>query len=320
MRIIQLFILIFVIGFMSVTAQQKGDEAQIPSYKLKMGFPATIIHIYKITDSTGITRIFSDSSVRKFKRQYDLYFNERAPSSSDKGFLKLDVGIDSLFYKFTDGDAVFEYNSQADNPGAVTFEDLKAISVALGKDFSMTYSPYGEVTEIEGERLDWLKNYVLENGSGMDTLQTFIWLDGISLNRLKYLTDVKKLIYPVEKVYKDSLWTSPITFQIDGMNYYDTAQVKIVKVADNEITIEAKLNNIRAIPDMGRFYGIKGQILPIESCVGTGTYKLVLSSKNTIKFAELKTNVEIKVRIHKDFFTQKINSRVIWDLRQQLKF
>jgi len=314
-------VVLLTVGFCAAQSQQKGDEAQIPSYKLKLGYPAQVIHTYKMTDSTIVTRRFSDSSIKKFKREYEYNMTLRAPNGLENGFLKLDVSIDSLFYKFTDGDAVYEFNSQAENPGALTFDDLKAISVALGKDFTMTYSPYGEVTSIEGERLDWLKNYVTTEGVGsLDTLQTFMWLDGISLNRLKYIADIKKLIYPYEKAYKDSVWTSPFDFQIDGMNYYDTAKAKIISVGDNEIVIEARLDNIRNLPDMGRFYGIKGQILPIESCKGTGTFMLTVSSKGTLKYAVLTTDTDIKVKIHKDYFTQKINSKVIWDLRNQYKY
>lgn len=319
-KLIFLFILVLafpVTGF----PQQKGDEVQLPTYTLKLFFPTAIRDIYVMSDTTTVVRKYSDSSLRKFKREYEFYLTEVSQSPPDQGVYKISVSTDSLFYKFTEGNATFDFNSQADNPGALNFEDLKKVIVPLGKDFTMTYSPYGEVVSTEGERLDWLRNYVLEQGKGiLDTVRTFLWLDGISLNHLKFLCDAKKIVYPLEPPMKDSIWYSPIDFQLNSLNFYDTVGVKITDVNEGNITMEAKLNNIRAFPEPGIFYGIKDMLLPIESCKGTGTFKLIISPKGTLKYSEINADVDITVRVHNDIFTEHIQSKLVWNLLEQLTF
>lgn len=302
-------------------SEPKGKSSAAPGIKLKLNFPTSVRHIYQMSDTTVVYRTYSDSSTKKYTREYEFSMTERQLSDPEKGFYKIDVSIDSLNYRFKDGEAVYDFNSQADNPGALTFEDLVVNSVPLGKDFEMTYSPYGEVIKIEGERLDWLKNYIEEEGKGLpDTVLKFFWLDGISLNHLKYVADTKKLIYPVYQVNVDSSWKSPFDFMINGMYYSDTAYAKITKIGDGEIHIQSKLNNIRALDKYGKFYNIKGQLLQIVKSQGTGYYNLVLSSKGTIKKAELVTNVDITVKVNRDVFTERISSKVVWDLLKQLHF
>ncbi len=104
------------------------------------------------------------------------------------------------------------------------------------------------------------------------------------------------------------------------MYYTDTAAAKITKIGDGEIHIQGKLNNIRALDKFGKFYNIKGQLLQIVKSQGTGYYNLVLSSKGTIKKAELVADVDITVKVNRDVFTERISSKVVWDLLKQLHF
>lgn len=320
-RFIYLSLVITIAFSFALQAEPKGKPVGSPGVKLGINFPATIIHVYKMTDTTNVIRQYSDSSIKKYSREYDFFLTERAPSSPDKGFHKIDVSIDSLKYKFTDGEAIFDFDSQLDNPGALTFEDLVFTSIPLGKDFTTNYSPYGEVIAIEGERLDWLKNYINEEGKDLaDSVKKHLWLDGISMDRLKYVSDPKKLAYPAGSLQIGEEWKSKFEFMINGLYYQDSAIAKITGTGGNEITIEAQLKQIEFSGKPGKFYNIKGQLVPVVKCVGSGTYKLILSSKGSIRKAELICNVDITAKVGRDLFTEKIQSKVIWDLLKQYTY
>ena len=247
-----------------------------------------------------------------------MFFTQTAGDTRKDGFLTAEVSVDSLFYKFTEGDAVYEFNSQAENPGALTFEDLKAVSVPLGKFFDMKFSPYDEVVAVEGEKLDWFRNYVVEQGRGyLDTATSFMWLDGISIERLKYITDVKKLIFPTEPQFIDSLWFSPFHFQIEGLNFSDTVGAKVTQVIDGYKTIEVKNIKLKPYPQTGRFYGIKGMLLSVESAKSNGSFMLSLTPKGSVRRAEGTFETELTSRVRKDKFTEKVSVNAVWELLGQ---
>ena len=297
---------------------KKGDGP--PQYLLTWGIPATITNVYKMTETTNVWRQFSDSTVKQYKREYTYYFSLKAPNPTDKGFLTIEVSTDSLFYKFTEGTAVYEFDSQADNPGAVNFEDLKAISVPLGKNFDMIFSPYGDVAEVKGEKLDWFRNYVTEQGKGyLDSASNFLWLDGISKERLQYICDVKKILLPKEPVFKDSTWVSPFGFQLESINFSDTVKAKITQIIEGYKTIVVKSDNLKSVPGNTRFYGIKGQLLPVENATGRGTFTISLTPKGTIRRAEGDFSVELTSKVRRDVFKERITTNVVWELVTQFK-
>ncbi len=299
---------------------KKSEEP--PAYQLKFMPPQTIRHVYKMHDSTVVTRIFSDNSTKKYIREVSYYFNFVMPNPPKEGFMTFEVSVDSLKYKFTEGEAVFEFDSQADNPGALTFEDLVATIVPLGNEFNLTYSPYGEVAKIEGERLEFLIDYIKQqkNNPMSDAIINFVWEEGVSLDRLKFLADVRKIFFPKEPIQIDSLWETAIDLQLDYINFFDTLSAKITKYKDGYFHIEAVSNNIQAKNKAAKLYGIKTQLIEVADTKGEGSFKLVLHNRGFVSKAEAKYNVEIGSYIKKEYFKQKIESKTTWELLKQYKF
>ncbi|MCX7736644.1 MAG: hypothetical protein N2319_08005 [Candidatus Kapabacteria bacterium] len=299
---------------------KKAEEP--PAYQLKFIPPQTIRHVYKMHDSTVVTRIFSDNSTKKYTREVWYYFNFVMPNPPKEGFMTFEVSIDSLKYKFTEGEAVFEFDSQADNPGALTFEDLVATIVPLGNEFNLTYSPYGEVAKIDGERYEFMKDFIRQQKSNpmSDAIMNFVWEEGISLDRLKFLADVKKIYFTPEPIEIDTLWETPIEFQLDHINFFDTLTAKITKFKDGYFHIDAVSNNIQAKNKPAKLYGIKTQLIEVADAKGNGEYHLVLHNRGFVSKAELKYNVEIGSYIKKEYFKQKIETKTTWELLKQFKF
>jgi hypothetical protein len=320
MKLSAIIFLIIVIASSAFSQEAAKSEAP-PEYLLKFKPPNGIRHVYKYHDSTSVTRYLSDSSVKKYTREITFYFNFKMPESPKEGFMEFDVSIDSMHYKFTEGEAVFEFDSQADNPGSMSFEDLISYMVPLGKEYNMTYSPYGEVAKIEGEKIDNLLDLInQQKGAKMDPLRAFVWTDGVSKERLQFITDVKKVNFPLEPVQKDSLWTSPFNIQFENMNFYDTLTSKISKISNGYISIECKSGNLRAIPKAGKFYGIKTQLVEIKECKGTGNYNIIMHPKGFISESEAIFTLTIGANVKKDYFREKIDSRIKWELLKQFQY
>lgn len=308
------------IELFSQEGAKKSEEP--PAYPLKFIPPQTIRHVYKMHDSTVVTRIFSDNSTKKYTREVFYYFNFVMPNPPKDGFMTFEVSIDSLKYKFTEGEAVFEFDSQADNPGALTFEDLVTTIVPLGNEFNMTYSPYGEVAKIDGERLEFLINYIKQqkNNPMSDAIINFSWEDGISIDRLKFLADVKKIILPTEPIQIDTVWKTPIDLQFDHINFYDTLTAKITKFQDKLFYISGVSNNIKPKNKPAKLYGIKTQLIEVADAKGEGTFELILHSRGFVSKAEAKYNLEIGSYIKKEYFKQKIETKTTWELLKQFRF
>jgi hypothetical protein len=185
----------------------------------------------------------------------------------------------------------------------------------------MTYSPYGEVAKVEGDDLDWLRNYVTDpKAKSVDTVTKFIFLDGISKERLSYLADIKKINFPPDAIERDSVWKSPIAFQADGVNFFDTATVKISNVRGVYVDLEAKFNNVRPMNHGGLYYGVKNEILNVEQAKGSGSFNLELSPKGTVRHSRLITTVESIVPVKNDKFTQTVTTQSDWDLVIQYQY
>lgn len=320
------FVLIFVFLILnrnelfSQDGAKKSEEP--PAYQLKFIPPQTIRHVYKMHDSTVVTRIFSDNSTKKYTREVSYYFNFVMPNPPKDGFMTFEVSIDSLKYKFTEGEAVFEFDSQADNPGALTFEDLVTTIVPLGNEFNLTYSPYGEVAKIDGERLDFLIDYIKQqkNNPMSDAIINFSWEEGISLDRLKFLADVKKILLPAEPIQIDSIWKTPIDLQLDYINFFDTLSTKITKFKDGFFHITGVSKNIRAKNKPAKLYGIKTQLIEVADTKGEGSFELILHSRGFVSKAEANYNLEIGSYIKKEYFKQKIETKTTWELLKQFRF
>ena len=306
----------------SANAQQKGPQKgdEVIKFKPIVRFPNAISNVYRYTDTTDVERIMSDDSKVKYTRYMTYFMSLTQQNASKEGFATVEVAIDSLRYYYKEGNAVVQFDSQDERYAGMNKDDLKTVSVPLSKAFDMIYSPYGEVAKIQGEKLDFYYDYLSQNVSAMkDSVDMFIWVEGASKLRLQHFADVRKILFPLEAIEIDSTWKTPFRFQLESINFIDTLTAKISSVKNSITTITAKTNKIEFIPKNYRFNGIKSILLPIEKCTGKGSYELQLTQKGVINRAVAEFNVELTVPVKKDYFKQKINSRMYWELIGQYK-
>lgn len=319
-------ILLAVLISMQFTAfsQKHSDDAQkgpeVLKYRPVHLFPKNVQNVYKYTDSSEVTRTFTDGTSTSYSRSVTFFFTVKQPGPTEKGFTVVETSIDSVRYWFKEKKAEITWDSQDEMAGGINLPDLKAQTVPLGKYFDMTYSPYGEVAKIEGEKLDEYFDYINKYGKEMtDTVEVFLWKDGASLARLAQITNVRKILFLEEAIEKDSLWKTPLTIQFENINCFDSVEAKITRVQNGETRIEALAKSIRTLPGNYRFYGIKDRLLSVKSTSGGGIYTLDITPRGTIRRAEGSFEIEMLVPIKSDSFTQKIKNHCVWELMGQFK-
>lgn len=297
----------------------KKSKDEPVTYRFKLRYQKGISQQWKYTEVTDVKRTFSDSSTLSFQRNIIYYFTIRCIDLPSEGFEKINIIIDSLDYSFNDGKKVYKFNSQADDDGDINFEDLKANSIALSREFDLTYSPYGEIAKIEGEQLNHYINYIKENeNKGIDTALIVLWLKGLSQEALTHYADVKKILFPPGPITIDSVWKSPFQITVNGINYYDTVTTKIIGQKKISYIFQSESNHLRSYPQKAILYSIR-QPVNVDSSAGKGTYTIQLHSRGFIEKAEANFEISSNISFRREYFTEEIKTKIIWELLNQYK-
>lgn len=297
---------------------KKSNEDQV-TYRFKLRYQKGISQHWKYTEVTDVKRTFSDSSSLSFQRNITYYFTIRCLDAPSEGFEKINIIIDSLDYSFNDGKKVYKFNSQSDEDGDINFEDVKANTIALSREFDLTYSPYGEIAKIDGEQLDHYLNYIKENANkGIDTSLIILWLKGLSQEALTHYVDAKKILFPSGPIAKDSVWKSPFQITVNGINYYDTVTTKIIGQKKISYIFQSESDKLRSNPQKAILYSIK-QPVNVDSSAGKGTYTIQLHTRGFIEKAEANFDITSYISFRREYFTEATKTKMIWELLNQYK-
>lgn len=302
------------------------DESNKPEqvkYKPKVLYHTNAYRLYKLTETTNVHRIYSDSTTKDFKRVVTYFLTLSILNKDDNGFQTVKVVIDSMLYKLSEGDKVFEFDSQAEVIKPIKLKDLEVKSVPLNRQFDMTYSPYGEVAKIESEdiaeALDFIKKGDEKYGTkGKDEMQNLIWFEGLSDATLKHICDLQKITFAAESMAKDNLWSSPFSIQIDGKDFIDTVNARIADYNTGIFTIEAKSNNLRPVTKDSYFYGVV-KPAKIESAKGDGFYIIKINPKGIISSVESEFVIESNCKVRFEPFFEQVQSKMVWEYMGQFK-
>jgi hypothetical protein len=305
-------------------AQEKNAKGQPEKdtayYKVTLKYPLKTYTSYKMTEETEVRRIYSDSSIKEYKRDIVYYITTSFPELPEDGFIKVQVTVDSMTYKFKSGDKEVLFDSQEEEKPIPNFQDLAISSIQLGRTFDLTYSAYNELAKIEGEELDWLKNYIIVEGKDiLDTLKKHFWLRGISFERLRYIGDLQKGLIPPGKVRTDSTWKSVFPFEIDGITFTDTASTRIINYNAGIFTLFSNMNNLVPVSEGIVLYDIP-YIAQVDTGRGAGTYTLEVRPNGTISKIKAEFEAEAKIKVKNEAFIQKMRSNTSWEQFRQFKW
>ncbi|MDQ1266683.1 MAG: hypothetical protein QG635_1835 [Bacteroidota bacterium] len=323
-RIAVFSIIILMLSVINTSAQKKGVPSEEPKerarYNLQLKFPALVYNVYKFTEETKVSRTYSDSSKRDYYRKITYFFTQFAPDNPEKSFSKIRVSIDSMLYYFKEGESVLEFNSQDESFPKKSFLDLMVASVVLGKEFEITYSPYGDIAKLGGESIDETIKFIYQFGPDkMDTLNKFFWMKGLSQQHLKYICDLSKGLIPQGKVYEDSVWHSPFIFELNGVDFIDTLNTKVISYSAGICNVNGTAANLTAYPQQARLYDI-GELVNIINGKATGAYDISFNVTGFIKEASAHFKGNLVLMIKKERVDENIQTDIKWELLNKYKW
>lgn len=317
-------VLVWAVGVVALLAQEpvRGEkptaapkEKEMVAFALR--FPVGRLFSYVYTDTTTVHRVWSsDSSTLDYTRTVTYYLSYEAIESPREGMVSVQVIIDSMEYSFSSGGNTLRYTPRDQMP--LQFPDFVAAVVPLNREFTLTYSPYWDVAKVEGEMLDWLRNYIAEGAqsvSDFDSVQQFVWLRNISLPVLAHFADPQKGALPNGLVAIDSVWRKPFVVLADGVELRDpTARTRIVERRGPVFVLQTQCDSLRPTLERLKFYNVR-TLAEVLGGEGRCTHTIEFHKSGFIESARTELQAEVVCRVRNDEFRQQIRSRYGWKLR-----
>lgn len=299
-------------------ASSKDDKPLI--FRMKTKYPVKTYNVYKFNEKIRSKRVYSDKSEKNYDRNTTYYTTILAPDRPDEGIQTVNVSVDSMEYRFREGEFETYFNSQAEETADMSFFDMEVAAVPLSREFEMTYSPYSEVVKIEGEDLDWLREYVLVQGKDLiDTLKKYVWIRGVSKDNLEYIADPAKKLLPSKNVGVDSSWTSLLNLIIDGADFEGKIDLKLLEYSDGAFFVEGDSLTLKPAKNAIRVYGITEQVDVLDG-IARGSIRYKFNAVGVMRGLEADFIVETKMKIRREVFTQITQYTATWELLGQYKF
>ncbi len=276
-------------------------------YLLKVRYRLNIMNHYSTTETTTVTRTFSDNTKREYKRDVIYFFTLTQLSLPSQEFQEIEVKIDSMKYKFSEGEKEIIANTEDEDFGETVYtEDLSTTVIPNAKSFITTYSPYGDFAKNTSETISQLKDYLAKHSkTSPDTMKRITWENQLSDNHLQYISDIRKILLPINPIKKDSIWKSPIKARLDGKTFVDTVDAWIAHIEVGEIFIEAVSNMPKFLDNYGLFYGIRFP-LKIDSTAGRFKYTFSIDPFGNINHTEGLYSARIHARSNNERFTDSV--------------
>lgn len=312
-------LLFFAFAFSSEAFAQasKGDsEEEETLYKIALKYPQDVRRIYKMTQTEKVRRQYSDSTVKEFERVKTSYLTVHYPKIRGRDLLTVSVVVDSIEFKFKEGDAEVYYNSQNDStPAPMKMQDFLLFTGTLGRSFDLIYSPYGYPAKMESEDADWLRNYVEEKGAGaLDEISEHIWLNAVSFENLAHIGDINKIGFPEGRIPIDSVWKTPFRARIGTIDFVDTTSAKIEEFNAGIFNITAEMDSLTAVPGEYRVYGIDTDLVEVVKSAGQGTYAMEISPTGIVNSTEANLSVSVLCKFRREVFKQQMNCKIEYEL------
>jgi len=313
-----------IIAFIAIILSQNFaySEPQAPEkFKLNLRFPANVYFTYTFTEETNVQRTYSDNTVLTYDRDLKYYFTIMSPAAPKNGFYNIFVSIDSLNYKYAEGEKIIEYNSQSETQRPpFRHRDYERISIALGRDFILNMSPYDEPIGIEGEDYEFYVYQMTGEEIGIrDSVRLRLWKKGLSMTNLAFLSKPSHNILPDEPIEKDSVWSKEINMIFDGLRFKDSVRAKIISTASRGFRIEGNSEKLIPIDEPALINGIKDEILVLDSEAEI-KYSVEYNPRGYVSEFIADAVINMRIKAGNDIFKQVVSTRYIWKIDRLLSF
>lgn len=284
-------------------------------YRPKLKFPKTIVQNYRMDEQTRIIRTYEDGTSATFNREYTYFFHLKAPGGPKDGIQKINVTIDSMNYKYTDGKKEIEFYNYQDLPAPTNRMDFLNTYIPSGKFFDIYYSDYGEVAKVEGEELQRDRDFLVDPKYGIknNDYKLKMFQNRLSDNQLLHIVDVAKGLLPYEEVELDSSWTCEVNFNINNIPFGQVTTGVVDKLINTYFYINIKSDSMD-VKNKEYILTDTKQIAEIEEAIADTEFELKISSRGVVEYLSAKANAEVYGTIGNMKFKEEIYSLTNWNL------
>ncbi len=289
-------------------------------YILKPNFRVGIIHLYKMTEKTDVKRVLADGDTLRYNREVVYHFSIYPPANPQDGFQDVDVSIDSINYKFTDGKVKKVYSTMGFTPAPLSFQDYEMLGPTISQKYTMTYSPYGEVAKIAGNSLEKAIKMLDDKDFGIkDPVRKQIWQNAYSYDHLTYIADVTKNYFPQGKISKDSVWQKVIALDLNRVYFQDTVHAHISDIKSSRYQLRGTIDSLKPISNLAMLYDYK-EPLEIKNANGNGILDIDFTPAGVIEFINGDFYTEIIYK-HKGKEIKELSDvKITWELLDRLTY
>jgi len=296
-------------------AQTSGAPSK--QYRAQVIYTAGVAQSYEITEQTTATRWYSDSSQKNYDRTVTYFTTIRCIESMD-GIARVVVNVDSMRYRFMADGRLVEYDSEKD-VSPKNFSDINAYIGPLNRPFTLTVSPYGEVSALEGEQVEYWRDYLADNSSGIDSVTYLMWTQAISDENLLHYGDLQKRVVPGLTTGKDSTWNLTMTLRVDGVTYKGRTKATLTDVDGGLLTMTVSDTLQAVAPQPLRVYGVPYVVQLMEGHADV-SHTLQMSRTGSIQQVDNVASTRWKGRVLMEEFTQRVRTTTTWKLKGQYQW
>ena len=296
-------------------AQTSGAPSK--QYRAQVVYTAGVAQSYEITEQTTATRWYSDSSQKNYDRTVTYFTTIRCIESMD-GIARVVVNVDSMRYRFMADGRLVEYDSEKD-VSPKNFSDINAYIGPLNRPFTLTVSPYGEVSALVGEQVEYWRDYLADNSAGIDSVTYLMWTQAISDENLLHYGDLQKRVVPGLTTGKDSTWNLTMTLRVDGVTYKGRTKATLTDVDGGLLTMTVSDTLQAVAPQPLRVYGVPYVVQLMEGHADV-SHTLQMSRTGSIQQVDNVASTWWKGRVLMEEFTQRVRTTTTWKLKGQYQW
>lgn len=325
------FFLVLLLSTINLFSQQKGgvykdnsmEVQEEITYKVVSKFPVNILHGYTLNIISDVVRTYSDESKYFYNRNVNYDISLKAVDMPKEGKQFIYVMVDSMNYEFKDAKGIdIKYNSMDFNATPpLKHIDYENHAIPLGLEWEMVYSPYYDVIDITGKKIDYKRDYINDSKLGIkDSIKLFRWNQGLSNEYLNFIADVHKGLIPDSRVSEDTTWADFVFFNLEGIKFRDSVEVHFDEYTVANYILKASSKEILPADEKVILIGIDKEFCEVLEVKGNADYVLKINPYGTLNEMLINYDIEAKIKINKEVFTQNIKTTLSWTLNGMWKW
>lgn len=276
-----------------LTVDSMAQESKL-TYRLFMKYPSNISFKYSYNEQSKVVRTVSNSEKSEFKRTSTTYFTLINSELSSASIQKLEIKTDSISHEIANDSGKVVFATKDFDLNSLRNDDVAQYMLPISREFSLIISPYNEVADLKPSvALDVSRKKLEDQKSKMSADEYFLWKNALADEKFYHIADLKKINFPLTRIEKDTLWETPIEFQISGVTFYDTVKVKIKEERGAYLFLESEFKADKFLKDPQIIYGFRNMpVTPTKSDLNC-IFKLTITPEGTIDDATIEANGKI---------------------------